>query len=311
MKRIHSLVRIAALFAFSAVNYSLGQGAPNPTTATHENQKPHLFLDDSLFMGYGPNYETPFVMEPGQPHAAKIPRTTIEYRHVDSWRLGDNFIDISLRKSSSVEPAAGGGTGALEPYAIFRSSLSYNKLTKSRALSFGPIRDLSFEFGANLETKNSSYSPEERTIYIGPMLQMKVPRGFLNVGFHYRKEWNHEAVLGKDESYSPDFNVEPTWAIPFAIHRVALTFDGFADVNTPKGEDSFGAPTHTEFITRPLLWLDLGSLARRKPRVLEIGVGLEYWNNEYGKSATTVPGTSELTPLFQLKVHLPGGGMRR
>lgn len=310
MKDTGRFVRIAVLFAFFAVDYSFGQEAPDSPAATPEKQEPHLFLADSLFVGYGPSYETPFVMKPGQPHAAKIARTTLEFRHVDSWRLGDNFVDISLRKSSSVEPSAGGGTGALEPYAIFRSSFSYNKLTHSRTMNIGPVRDLGFEIGANLETKNSSFSPQERTIYIGPLLQMKIPRGFLNVGLHFRKERNHEAVLGKDESYSPDFNVEPTWAIPFAVHRVALTFDGFADINTPKGKDSFGAPTHTEFITRPLLWLDLGALSVEKPRLLELGVGFEYWNNEYGKSAQTVPGASELTPLFQLKVHLPGGGPR-
>ena len=104
--------------------------------------------------------------------------------------------------------------------------------------------------------------------------------------------------------------MEPTWAIPFAVRCTTITFDGFADPNTPKGDDSFGSPTHTEFVTRPFLWLDAGPLFRGKPRVIELGIGFEYWNNEYGKSAQTVPGAEELTPLFELKVHLPIAGGR-
>ena len=304
MKTLRLVARIAFLLPLFLAHSSTGQPAP-PRAEQPAHPGPHLFADDSIFVGYGPSYQTPFVLNPGQLTPANIPRTSIEFRHLDAWRLGDNLFDVSLRKSGSAEPSAGGGTGALEPYAILRSSLSYNKLTQSQTMTIGPLRDLGFEFGANLETKNSSFSPQEKTIYIGPVLQVKIPRGFFNVGLHFRKEWNHEAVLGKNESYSPDFNVEPTWALPFAFRRAALTFDGFADLNTPKGKDSFGSPTHTEFITRPFLWLDLGSVVAKKPRLLEAGIGLEYWNNEYGKSAQTVPGASELTPLFQLKLHMP------
>jgi hypothetical protein len=302
------LSAILLLFVLDEFNHVTAQEVPPAAKSNSQPMGSHLFADDALFFGYGPNYETPFVTLPGELTAADIARATIEFRHLDSWRLGDNLVDISLRKSNAAEPSSGGGTGALEPYGIFRSSLSYNKLTQSHGMTFGPFRDASLELGANLETKNSSFAPEERTIYFGPVFQAKIPRGFLNVGFHLRKEWNHEGILGKDESYSPDLNIESSWAIPITTHRVPLTFDGFADINTPKGNDSFGSPTHLEFITRPIVWLDLGSILNRAPRIVELGIGIEYWNNEYGKSAQTVSGASELTPIFELKVHLPRGG---
>jgi len=51
----------------------------------------------------------------------------------------------------------------------------------------------------NLETKNSDYAPRERTLYFGPKLQFGIGRGFLNVGLHLRKEWNHNGHLGVKE----------------------------------------------------------------------------------------------------------------
>ena len=185
-RNLRQAATIAVLLAFSISGSAAAQERPKPADASAAKQAPHLFADDSLFVGYGPDYETPFVFRPGSSSAADIARVSAEFRHVDSWRLGDNLADISLRKSNSAEPSTGGGTGALEPYAIFRSSLSYNKVTQTRAMNRGPLRDLGLELGANLETKNSSFAPEERTIYFGPVLQAKVPRGFLNVGLHFR-----------------------------------------------------------------------------------------------------------------------------
>jgi len=40
---------------------------------------------------------------------------------------------------------------------------------------------------------------------------------------------------------------------------------------------------------------------------VNIGCGLEYWHNEYGKPAVTTPGADELTPVFEVRFHLPGG----
>jgi nucleoside-specific outer membrane channel protein Tsx len=245
------------------------------------------------------------VTSPSQPDGADIARNTIEIVHSDSWKYGSNFIDINLRKSSDVEPALGGTTGALEVYAIFRSDFNLNRIAGTRTFAIGPLRDIALEFGANLESKNSHYAPEERTIYVGPNFQFNIPKGFLNVGLHFRKEWNHQGITGKDEDYSPNFNVEITWSVPLPTGRVPLKLEGFCEINTPKGPDSFGSPSHTEFLIHPRLMLDFGAIAFGKPHLLEVGGGYEYWHNVYGKQAHVKPGAIEKTPFFQVTLHLP------
>jgi hypothetical protein len=89
-----------------------------------------------------------------------------------------------------------------------------------------------------------------------------------------------------------------------------MAFDGFADFNTAKGVDASGHETAPEFITRPQLKLDVGSLVWKTDRILELGVGLQYWHNMFGKPADTVPGAKELTPIATVTVHLPMGSSR-
>lgn len=278
--------------------------------AAQEPEKPanaRVRAKDTVGFIYGHAYKTPFIVSSSSPGGADIARTSIEWIHHDRWRYGSNLLDLSLRKSSSIEPAAGGGTGALEPYLVLRSGLGMKQIFADRVRLPSLLRDISLEGGANLESKNSAFAPEERTLYVGPVLQFNVPRGMLNLGVHLRKEWNHEGILGKDESYHPGLNLEPTWNLPIRLSRVELIWGGFADINTPKGKDSFGAQMQTEVLTRSQLSVDLGTLVGRPWTGVDLGCGLEYWHNEYGKPSGSTPGGKELTPLFLVTVHLPGG----
>ena len=276
-------------------------------TAAAPAFRPPTFADDTLMYVFGPGYRNPFTITPSQPGGADISRNAIEFKHVDAWRYGHNLVEIVIKKSSDVEPAAGGGDGAMGLYAIFRSGLGINRLAGAPVVAIGPLRDVAIQAGMNLETKNSDYAPQERTLYLGPSFQFRVGGGFLNVALQLRKEWNHNGHLGKAESYDLGFNVEPVWHLPFRLGGVNLALDGFAAYNTAKGKDAAGRDTRAELIARPLLKLDLGTLAGGKPHVLELGVGFEYWHNMFGKDAERVPGAKQLTPVFSLAVHLPLG----
>ncbi len=278
------------------------QAVPQPASG------PRTFADDTLMYVFGPSYRNPFITSPSQPDGADIARNLIEFKHVDAWKYGHNVVEIIIKKSSDVEPAAGGGTGALGLYSIFRSGIGINRVAGGPIVALGPLRDIAIQAGMNLETKNSGYAPEERTLYFGSSLQFRAGSGFLNVGLHLRKERNHNGHLGVDESYDLGFNIEPVWHLPFRIGAVRLAFDGFADYNTPKGKDAAGHQTRAELIARPLLKLDLGPLIGLESRVLELGIGVEYWHNMFGKDADQVPGAVQLTPVFALAVHLPLGG---
>lgn len=259
---------------------------------------------------FGQFYRTPFVLDPDSGKAADIARNTLEYSHISFWSKGSNFADVMVNQSSSVEPAANGGSGATEIYATLRSDLGLNEATGTTVFHRGPLRDVSVEIGANLETKNSSFAPAERTLYFGPKLQFAVPKGYFNVGLHLRKEWNHEGVLGKSESYDPNFNVEPTWLVPFRVGKVQLAYSGFADYNTRKGKDSFGTDTVPEFLLRSFVTLDVGALMLHKPGIIDLNCGFWYWHNEYGKP-DSLPGTEQMTPIFGLAFHLDGVRLHR
>ena len=237
---------------------------------------------DILAYWYGPSYRTPFVLEPGSGNAADIERNAIEYSHIGFWALGSNFADVMVSKSNLAEPASGGGSGATEAYVILRSNIGLNEVTGTGAFRKGPMRNLSIEPGANLETKNSSFAPAEKTIYIGPNIQFAVPRGYFNLGLHLRKEWNHEGVLGKSEDYDPDFNIEPTWMLPFTIGRMHLAYTGFADYNTPKGKDSFRDADRRRVFDPPcIVAADIGRIVlfTSPDKLLDLNGGLWYWHN--------------------------------
>ena len=277
------------------------------TTPATPAFKPPTFADDTVMYVYGPGFRNPFTTTPEQPGGADIARHAIEFKHIDAWKYGHNLVEVMLKQSSDVEPAAGGGSGAVGFYAIFRSGVGINRLAGRPVIRLGPLRDIDLQVGLNLETKNSEFAPAERTLYVGPNFQFRVGQGFVNVGLHLRKEWNHNGDLGMAESYDVNLNIEPVWHLPFTLGKARFAFDGFADFNTAKGEDVGGRGTRPEFITRPMLKLDISPLVGRKAHLLEVGVGFQFWRNMFGKNADRVPGANEFTPVVALAVHLPLG----
>ena len=321
LKRLHSLLKYSLHFAAAAVSAAaltaVAQEAMEASssaagvTAAHpaENapeppRKPEG--SNTLAYWFGSSYHTPFVLQPNSFQAADIQRNALEFTHLDFWKLGSNFADVMVSQSNMAEPAASGGTGATEIYVILRSDVGLNEATHSSTFRVGPLRDLGIEAGANLETKNSSFAPSERTLYLGPKLQFALPRGFFNVGLHYRKEWNHEGVLGKAEHYDPNFNTEFNWMLPFTLGSAHLAYAGFAEYNTPKGKDSFGTATVSEFLVRSTLSADAGQFLFRRAQLLDVSAGLWYWHNEYGKPSS-IPGAKQGTPFVGLVYHLDGG----
>jgi len=304
---IHLGIGVVAGVAVPVV--SAAQGSPAASRAAGgPGFKPPTFADDTVAYVFGQGYRNPFIASPSQPDGADITRHAIEFKHVDAWKYGHNLLEVIIKKANLVEPASGGGDGALGLYAILRTGVGINRLAGRRVITLGPLRDIDIQAGLNIESKNTFYAPQERTLYFGPNVQFGVGAGFINVGLQLRKEWNHNGNLGKTEAYRLGFNIEPVWRIPFRIGRARLSFDGYADYNTAKGQDGAGHDTRPEFITRPQLKLDISNLVGSGSRVLELGIGFEYWHNMFGKDAVKVPGAKQFTPVVTLTVHLPLGG---
>jgi hypothetical protein len=297
--RHHARVILASLAALTGAASLAAAQAHVPSFT------PPTFADSTVTYVVGAAYRNPYVASASQPDGADIGRQAVEFKHVDAWKYGHNAIEIVIKKSSDTEPAAGGGAGAVGLYAIFRSGVGLNRLAGRRVVSWGPLRDIDLQVGMNLETKNSAYAPQERSLYIGPNFQFGLGAGFLNVALQLRKETNHNGTLGRSERYDVNFNIEPVWHIPFRLGKVSLAFDGFADYNTAKGRDAAGHDTAPEFVTRPQLKIDVSRFVDARGRVLEVGVGFEYWHNMFGKDAAKVPGAKQLTPVVTVAAHLP------
>ncbi len=297
------LPALALLYTFVVppANAQAGQDATRPF-------QPPTFADSVFAYVYGPAYRNPFITSAAQPRGADIVRNGIEFKHVDAWRYGHNLVELVAKKSARVEPGASGGSGARAFYAIFRSGISINRVAHRPLIALGPLRDIDIQAGLNFQEKHTDMSPNERTLYLGPNFQFAFGRGILNVALQLRKERNHNGILGRNENFDTNFNIEPVWHIPLHIGGLNFMLEGYAEYNSPKGRDAFGHDTRAEVFARPQLKFDLGPVFGLSPGKLEMAVGIEYWRNKFGQDADRVPGANQLTPVGSLIVHWPMKG---
>ena len=260
---------------------------------------PAFFIFSDTSLSY--HYEWT-AREPGIRGA--IQKNVISLTHVDAWQYGSNFVNIDFLKSNSKDPAAGpAGTtdGAFEVYALFRSTLSLNAISNSKAFSLGGlIKDVAIEYGADANTKNTAFAPQKRDVVIGPQIQFNVP-GFLNVGFLYYKEWNHNGLTIpslSNPSFKPAFMLDVSYLFPLTFTGLPLTFNGYFDYVTPKGRDGFLTQTAAEIHTENHLTLDLGQVVASKPKMVDLWVGHRYWKNKFGNNNNIIPNKDAIENQF-------------
>jgi len=137
---------------------------------------------------------------------------------------------------------------------------------------------------------------------------------------------------GQKVVYSPrEVTIQTGWGLPFALGKTPWIFEGWSTLNTAKG---YGAPQLVPFTgpgfyspvvyykqgTRPesyshaRVMYNFGSLFG-KGHLWQIGVGYEYWHNEFGvpqePPISTVPNATYQcnscignTPFLSLAIHL-------
>jgi nucleoside-specific outer membrane channel protein Tsx len=255
-----------------------------------------------------------------------IQKDIVTITHFDVWKYGTNFVNIDFLKSDDHDPAApwggpgfpipagGIGDGAFEVYGLFRSTLSFNALSGSKAFSIGPVKDVSLYYGADANTKNTAFAPQKRDALVGLQVSFAVP-GYLNVSANYYKEWNHNGIVpligfppGMTENVEfegvPEF--EAQYMQPLGFFGLPLKFSGFTNVVLPKGKDGFGTQTKRELLTDNRLTLDLGKLTSNKPNWVDLFVGYRYWQNKFGSNHTldATGGSTESTAYVGLAWHV-------
>ena len=249
-------------------------------------------------------YSTDF-REPYNPHY--IPKGVLAYAHVDSYKWGGNFLNINFLYSDASHGDTARGLksvpneGALEVYATFRSTLSLNKVTRSKMFEMGGVvKDLGIALGVDLNTKNHAFSARKIMPVGGLQVAFNVP-GFLQLALLVNKEWGVNGIVGRATSFDVTEMLAMSWGIPV---YGPISCEGFGIVNLPKGNAGFGADTVTEVLLHPKLMVDVGQLFGSKG--YQVGVGYEYWLNKFGNNHKNDPtgGSYARTFFGEIAIHL-------
>jgi nucleoside-specific outer membrane channel protein Tsx len=248
----------------------------------------------------------------GDPSTARdVNKVVVNLGHFDVWDYGSNFFNVDILFSDGNEPAAGNtNAGSTEFYAVYRGQLSPDKMFGINT-KFGPITAINLEFGFDAEAENTSFAPDKKLLVAGPNFHFALPSGgFLNVGVHISKEWNHNGFSSCPEAcgsagpvnFDPTPEFEFVWLYPLAFTGLPMDFRGFMNVVLPKGKDGFGDNTYTEILARPQIQLDIGSMLFHKAHKPDVYFAVELWEHKFGASTKTA-GSEEVAPEFGIEYH--------
>jgi hypothetical protein len=256
------------------------------------------------------------------------------FTHFDVWNYGTNFFSISAFKSDqhdSANPCSNtgiiqgplfvGGTpaacaGSTEIYGLFRSTFGFNEIFGTKAFSMGPLHNISFEVGADMNSENNYLGPAKRDWVAGLQFAFDLPyKGYINVAPLAYKELNHNAfdqcgspyntgVLGVTCSSDGNQNFNWTWAVevnyymdlgflPESVRYFSIS--GRAGWYGPKGDDNslplgsgtgvFSTATKTELNSEPIRLTFDASKAFWGPKYehfVDVWVAYRYWQNKFG-----------------------------
>jgi nucleoside-specific outer membrane channel protein Tsx len=264
--------------------------------------------------------------EPDTNNGRNIMKNVVTFTHVDGgYKYGDNFVTMNILKSNAGDPTATvcglaltcdapNTIGAIELYFVYRHSVSLSKLTKKK-LSFGPIKDVLFTAGVDLETKNTQFAPEKKTPVVGPTFAIKMKKGFWDISTLWVKEWNHDGFGGFDGAQTARYNanggvnyqsqamISTAWLYPFKVGKAPFTFEGFGSISSSKGPDGAGNGTKPETLLHPSINYNFGSLFGEKHN-WQIGAGYEYWEHKFGEATKFNPGVDQNAPFVAMTFHM-------
>jgi hypothetical protein len=241
----------------------------------------------------------------------KTVKQVFAFTHFDVWAYGTNFINVELLKSDQADPAApcvvanSGCAGATEFYGLARSTFGWNQLFDTKAFTVGPLSNISFEVGGDVETENQFYAPAKKDLVAGLQFAFTLPyKGYFNVAPLFYKEWGHDtflsaSLIGPDGIPDGNTDFNGTWAVetnyymdlgflPENLQYFAIS--GRAGWYGPKGTGTNliipgNIPTKTELNSEPIRLTFDASKAMWGPKYghfLDVWVAYRYWQNKFG-----------------------------
>jgi hypothetical protein len=247
-------------------------------------------------------------VQPGFPGTTA--RQVYAFTHFDTWAYGTNFVNAILSKSDHNDPAAPcpiygkGCAGETDFYGIVRSTFGFNEIFKTRAFTWGILRNVSAQIGADVNHENTFQAPSKQAGVVGLQFAFDLPyKGFFNISPLYYKETNHNSYLTPAFTGGggiPDGNVNfrGTWAVEmnyymdlgFLPEYLPLSVSGRAKLIGPKGTGTDvviagNLPRKTEFYSEPIrLTLDASKVlwGATYSHYLDVWVAYQYWQNKFG-----------------------------
>jgi nucleoside-specific outer membrane channel protein Tsx len=259
--------------------------------------------DTSISMRHGSKFAEPF-------NTNAITKNIVGLTHVSGYKYGTNFFNADMLLSNQKDPAsAGSDTGAHEVYVVYRNTVDFEKVSGKSFKTTG-VRGLGFTGGFDFNTKtDAGYNSKKEMLVAGPTVMFDVP-GFLNVSLLQLWESNSpystftNSGVGRYH-YQPHPMLSASWGIPFNVGSVALSFEGFANVISSKGNNEFGVATATETNIDMQVMYDMSSSIGAAPKTFKVGAEYQYWKNKFGNDYTGAAGKGAFakTPMVRAEYH--------
>ena len=335
---------LATLASFAATgSASAADLAPVPVKAKPIADVPFfLVIDDRITYSFIPNGTDPgaFSRKANGTFDGNTAKQVYSFTHFDAWAYGTNFFTISLYKSDKNDPASPclgaignvtvtgfntGCAGASEVYGLVRSTFGWNEIFNTKQFSIGPLHNISFEIGADVESENTFLAPAKRDLVAGLQFAFDLPyKGYFNVAPLAYKEINHNAfdscglfgagTPGLNCLSDANTNFKTTWAVEtnyymdlgflppnlqyFSISGRAAWYGPKGNQNEPLGVLAGGTATKTEFNSEPIRLTFDASKAIWGPKYghfLDVWVAYRYWQNKFGLDHNAAPGVCTLS----------------
>lgn len=262
--------------------------------------------DHAFSWRYGETFREPF-------NKHNISKNIYSYTFASGSASGTNYLNVDWLLSDENDPIRKNSReGADELYLLYRHTFDIGDLL-DRELQFGPVRGMGVTAGVDLNYRQDvGYNSRKQMLVLGPTLMMKVP-GFLNVSLLALWESNNpHASRGAFDPGYPDqryhYDLHPmlnlVWGIPFAPSPIS--FEGYANFITSKGEDETGHTTAPETNIDMRLMYNLSDVIQSGAYKVKIGVEYQYWRNKFGNSDAKVGslgGNVASVPMIRLEIH--------
>jgi hypothetical protein len=348
----------AALSVAALASTGFARAADLPVKAAKKAADLPFFLviDDRVTYSYIFDAVQPgmFSTNPNGTINSKTTKQVYSFTHFDAWAYGTNFFTISLFKSDHNDPAnpcfnAGLASnpfagivpascaGASEIYGLFRSTFGFNEIFDTKAFTYGPLHNVSFEVGMDANTENRYFGAAKRDVVAGLQFAFDLPyKGYIDIApLMYYEFANHNgfAQCGSGFTGAVPFpapnatcltdgntSFKPTWAVEINYYMDLgflppsvqyFSISGRAAWYGEKGTDTEPLPVNpangvfksaVEFNSEPIrLTFDASKAVwgDKYSHFVDVWVAYRYWQNKFGLDHNTAFACTNGAPVGQ------------